>query len=415
MELVRDKLINLYGSEVEVIKNQEKRFARLALNFRESFSTDPKYFFSAPGRTEIAGNHTDHNHGKVIAAGINLDTIAAVSLSDDEIVTIYSEGFNKGWKVNINETEPVEKEKETTAALIRGIAARFNELGFSIGGFNACISSDVMIGSGLSSSASFEVLIGEIFNSLFNENKIDPVEIAKAGQYAENKYFGKPCGLMDQVACAVGGIVKIDFNNPANPVVEKIDLTFGEYSLLIVDTGGNHADLTNDYAAIPTEMKNIAKEFNTDVCRNIDQKTFWEKLNELREKEGDRSVLRAIHFFSENERVDQMIKELAAGSFEEFLNLVKKSGNSSFKYLQNCYSPENVKHQGIVLALLLTEKYLQANPDGVCRVHGGGFAGTIQVILKKELVENYIRFIEPIFGKGSVLNLNIRSTGVIQL
>jgi len=302
-------------------------------------------------------------------------------------------------------------------ALIRGIAARFKDLSYNIGGFNAYCSSDVLPGSGLSSSASIEVLIGTIFNYMFNQGLISPQEIAIIGQYSENKYFGKPCGLMDQMACAVGGIISIDFKNPASPIVAKVNFDFAahNYSLLVVDTGGSHADLTADYAEIPGEMRAVASIFDVEYCREISSDKFYSGIADLRDKVGDRAILRALHFLGDNERVVHQVDALEKKDFKTFLSLVNDSGNSSFKWLQNVYSEKNVQEQGVSLGLALTEKYLAEIKEGAARVHGGGFAGTIQVFLPIDAVEGYVNFLESVFGRDKVLVLSIRSEGTLYL
>ncbi|MCB0730599.1 MAG: galactokinase, partial [Ignavibacteriae bacterium] len=327
------------------------------------------------------------------------------------------EGYDKPFKVNINELFKINTEEGTTSSLIKGIAYKIKELGFKLGGFNAFMTSNVLPGSGLSSSASVEVLIGSVFNVLFNENKIDNKEIAKIGQWAENNYFGKPCGLMDQMACALGGIISIDFEDPQNPNIEKVDYNFDKqnYKLLIVDTGGSHADLTNDYASIPNEMKLIAKFFHKNVCREINYSEFLNEIKEIRKTTGDRAILRAFHFLKENERVHNQFNALQKKDFNQFLKLVNDSGNSSFKWLQNIYSTQNVKEQSVSLALALTEEFISTKGEGACRVHGGGFAGTIQVFLHNDYVSEYKNFIETIFGKGKAQILKIRSQGSICL
>jgi galactokinase len=330
---------------------------------------------------------------------------------------MYSEGYSEPFIVDLSNLSMQKEEKESTSALIRGIAARFNDLKYNLGGFNAYMTSDVLPGSGLSSSASVEVLIGTIFNYLFNEGKIAPEEIAIVGQYAENNYFGKPCGLMDQMTCAVGGIITIDFKEPQHPIVNKVNFDFSsqDYSLIVVDTGGNHADLTEDYAAVPIEMKSIAKELGAQVCRDIEAGELVKQISNLREKVGDRAILRALHFLGDNERVVHQVNALEAGNFKQFLRLVNESGTSSFKWLQNIYTPKNVREQGISLALALTEKYLREIGEGACRVHGGGFAGTIQVFLPNKAIKSYKEMMTSVFGLESVLRLSIRSYGSIHL
>lgn len=400
-----------------VLFKKVERLEKLANKFKQVFQANDLHFFSTPGRTEIGGNHTDHNHGRVLAGSVNLDSIAVAAKVDSSIITIHSEGYSSPFIVNLEQLDKIPVEKETTSALIRGIAARFKQSGFSIGGFNACVTSDVLPGSGLSSSASIEVLIGTIFNYLFNNGKISSQEIAIIGQFAENEYFGKPCGLMDQTTCAVGGIVTIDFKNPQAPLVQKVKFDFAaqNYSLLVVDTGGNHADLTDDYASVPREMKSVAKEFNADVCRNIHYDEFISKIKELRPKVGDRAILRAFHFLGDNARVEKQVNALEQGDFHKFLSLVNDSGNSSFKWLQNIYTTKNIHEQGVSLALAITEKYISEIGAGACRVHGGGFAGTIQVFLPNAAVEKYIRLIESVFGKGKAVALGIRPHGTLYL
>ncbi len=407
----------IYGNETHILAKQKKRFQDLIEKFQKQFSAEYLHFFSTPGRTEIGGNHTDHNHGRVLAASVNLDAIAAVSRTDSGSVVLYSEGYSEPFVVDLNHLNVVEAEKGSTTALIRGIAARFKELGYRIGGFNAYVSSQVLPGSGLSSSASIEVLIGTIFNHIFNEGSIDLETLAIIGQYAENVFFGKPCGLMDQIACAFGGIVTIDFKNPRKPEIQKIDFDFQaqDYSLLVVDTGGNHADLTYEYAAVPAEMKAVAEVLGAKVCREISWDVLFKNLRDLRQKTGDRAILRAMHFIGDNTRVVQQVNALEEGNFQQFLALVNESSNSSFKWLQNIYSTQNVREQGLTLALALSEKYIREIGEGACRVHGGGFAGTIQAFLPNKAVSQYIEMMESVFGSGSVLNLKIRPHGTVCL
>ena len=392
------------------------RYAELYSLYTEKFSAPESfYLFSAPGRTEIGGNHTDHNHGCVLAGSVNLDSAAIVVPTDDDVVNIYSVGYQRPFKVNIKNTQPSEAEKETTAALVRGIAARFSELGYKTGGFNAYITSTVKRGSGLSSSASIEVLIGKIFARLYNEgNEPSAVEIAKIGQYAENVYFGKPCGLMDQTACAVGGVISIDFRDTQNPVVEQVQLDLAKlgYCLAVVDTGGNHADLTDDYASVPREMKAVAAEFGKEVLRDVSMSDILAKAGTLREKISDRAVLRAIHFINDNARVGKQIEYLKSGDFDSFLKCVCESGDSSWEYLQNCMTVKNPSEQGITLAQALTREYCR-NFKFACRVHGGGFAGTIQTFLPESEFEGYLAAMENVFGKNCVTKLSIRSVGAV--
>ena len=409
----RDVFRQIYGQEKTLLEKQQKRYHALIQKFEKLFRQEDWHLFSTPGRTEIGGNHTDHNHGRVLAASVNLDSIAVARKNELNKVILFSEGYAQPFEVDLNRLEQVQEERGTTSALIRGIAFKLSELGYQIGGFNACVASEVLPGSGLSSSASIEVLIGTIFNTLFNDERIPVDELAKIGQFAENRYFGKPCGLMDQLACAVGGIIAIDFENPFEPVIERVGFDFSEknYQLLIVDTGGNHADLIDDYASIPAEMKSVARALGAEVCREIEYDQLLHKTKSLREQVGDRALLRSFHFLWENERVVHQVNSLKSGDFQTFLRLVGESGNSSFKWLQNIFSANNIHEQGMTLALALTEQYLDQIGAGACRVHGGGFAGAIQVFLPKGAVAGYTELMESVLGDDSVLLLNIRSYG----
>ena len=421
MDLDENKLQNalqvVYGKEKAVLDSQIARYNLLVSQHKEQFGDKELHLFSSPGRTELGGNHTDHNHGLVLAASINIDSIAVCSRNDKNVVTIFSEGHDKPFIVKLNDLISKKEEEGTTNALIRGIAYRFAELGFSIGGFNAFITSEVFIGSGLSSSASIEVLIGTVFNALYNGNEISSDQIALAGQYAENNFFGKPCGLMDQMACVVGGIIAIDFKNPQSPLIEKVDFNFESsgYKLIVVNAGGSHEDLTNDYSSIPKEMKSVANSFGKEVCRDIQMDNLLLKIQELRSVVGDRAILRAMHYLEENEKVTKQVEALRKNDFNKYLKLVNQSGDSSFKWLQNIYSPKNVYEQGVSLALAITERYIDGILEGACRVHGGGFAGTIQVFLPVEHVLDYIKLIESVFGTGSARILTIRSAGAVYI
>ncbi len=406
----------LYGERYSK-EAMDKRFQALLDRHKELFgrSEDETMLFSTAGRTELAGNHTDHNLGLVIAGTINLDTIAAVSLRDDSTVIVNSEGFPEV-VVDISDLEVREEEKNTTQSLLRGIAKAFKDRGLKVGGWQANTTTRVLKGSGLSSSAAIEVLCAEIFNNLFNDDVLAPVELAKISQYAENVYFGKPSGLMDQIGCAQGGIVGIDFADNANPVLTPLDVNFEDYGydLVIVDTKGNHADLTGEYAAVPAEMKQVAAYFGADCLRKVDYEEFIEKLPKLREAvSNDRAILRAIHFFDENMRVEAMLDCLKEKDIDGYLYYVEESGNSSFKYLQNVYPAINVREQGLSLALALTEDFLSG--EGACRVHGGGFAGTIQAYIPKELTDDYIDFMDSVFGEGSATVLAIRKRPTCRL
>jgi len=404
-----DASFNLLYGETENAKN---RYIKAVENFVSIYGDKENVrLFSAPGRTEVGGNHTDHQHGCVLAGSVDLDVIAVVSENDENVVRVKSEGYPAD-EININDIKAKSEEKGTSASLIRGVAAAFAENGYKVGGFDAYTTSNVLKGSGLSSSAAFEVLISNVFNGIYNENKADVVSIAKYSQYAENVYFGKPCGLLDQMASSVGGFTYADFNDPKNPIVEKIDIDFNKsgYDLCVVDTGGNHADLTQDYADITEDCAVISKELgNKTHLKDVDEKLFYASIKELRETCNDRAVLRAFHFFNENRRVEEQRQALKNLDFEEFLRLVNASGESSFKYLQNLYSTSNVKEQGLSLAIALTKQFLSGK--GACRVHGGGFAGTIQCYIPKDMVNDYQKMIESVFGEGSFVPLKIRPVG----
>ncbi|MDZ7291978.1 MAG: galactokinase [candidate division KSB1 bacterium] len=413
----RELLAALYGDDVRTIQYQSARYQRLVEQFQQHFGEGDLHLFSSPGRTEIGGNHTDHNHGRVLAASVNLDAIAAAAKTNGNTITVYSDAYPAPFTVALNHLEFNPEEAGTTTALIRGIAARFKALGFQIGGFNACLTSEVMIGSGLSSSAAIEVLLGTILNHLYNDGRIAPETIALIGQYAENNYFNKPCGLMDQLTCAVGGIVTIDFEDPQKPVFKKVNFDFGaqNYSVLVVNTGGSHADLTEDYASVPKEMKSVAQALGKKVCREITMEELLRHVATLRPKVGDRAILRAFHFLADNQRVVEQVQALENGDFQEFLRLVNESGNSSNKWLQNSFTTKAPSEQGITLALALTEDYLKKIGAGACRVHGGGFAGTIQVFLPNEFLEEYVRRMESIFGAQAVSVLKIRPQGTVHV
>lgn len=396
------------------LKFQTERYETAKETFKVLFGKNPNRVFSAPGRSEIGGNHTDHNCGKVLAAGVSLDVIAMVGEIDDCIISIKSEGYNMD-SVNINELDPIADEENTSAALIRGIVKGFVNAGYKVGGFKAYTTSNVLKGSGLSSSAAFEVLICTILNGLFNDGKVQPDEIAKISQYAENVYFGKPSGLMDQTASAFGGFISIDFADSTYFTVDKIDYDFADsgYNLCIVDTKGNHADLTSEYAAIPVEMKSVAEYFGKNYLRSISKEDVLENINKLRRVCGDRAVLRALHFFDDNERVDKEAAALKNGDFDEFLKNIKESGESSFNYLQNIYANSNVKEQGLSIALYMAEDIL--GDEGACRVHGGGFAGTIQAFVPDSKLIEFKNKMERVFGDGTCYVLNIRPVGGVEV
>lgn len=405
----RQRLKDIYVDE-ELLDYQTERYIRALESFEQLYGKKEVEIYSAPGRSEVGGNHTDHQHGKVLATSLNLDAIAVAAKTDTQIITMKSEGYRM-LEVDLSELEPQKKEEGGSKALIRGVAAGLKKEGYEIGGFQAYVTSDVLGGSGMSSSAAYEVLVGNILSGLYNDMKIDSVLIAQVSQYAENKYFGKPSGLMDQMACSVGGLINIDFADPAKPVVKRVDVDFEVYgySLCIVDTKGSHADLTPDYAAVPEEMKKAAAYFGKSILREVDEKEFYREIPKLREQAGDRAVLRAIHFFEENRRVDGQVAALEKGDFEAFKALIKASGDSSFKYLQNVYSSHKLQEQGISLGLAVSEVVLGGR--GVSRVHGGGFAGTIQAFVPNDMVNEYKAAVEGVFGEGACLVLKIRSYG----
>jgi len=413
LNILKSKLHQLYGNDQSVRHYQNNRYSNLLENYYSNFSdSNGLSIISTPGRTEISGNHTDHNGGKVLAASINLDTVVCVSKNESTVI-LKSDKYDDAFQVDLSELNPRPEENGRTSSLIRGIADGFIKHGYKIGGFKGVLTSDVIQGSGLSSSASIEVAIGAIFNSLYNNNEVSPEEIAKIGQYAENIHFGKPCGLMDQLTVAVGGLVKIDFQDNENPVIQKVDFSLSDfnYKLLVVDTGGTHQNLTDDYASIPFEMKQVAIYFGKEKCSQIDLPSLLEHWNEIRKIVTDRALLRAFHFLKENERVDLQVKALQLKNFNQFLSMVNRSGDSSFKYVQNVYSNNDVSEQPLSLALAITEDYIEKIKGGACRVHGGGFAGTIQVFLPQNYTGDFIRQMDEVFGKNSVSLLEIRSYG----
>jgi galactokinase len=404
----------LYGKEKEILEVQKQRYISLLNSFSQHFQKGSVHFFSSPGRTEIGGNHTDHNYGRVLAGAVDLDNIAIAATNGTSAIRIVSSGY-PDITMDIQDLDPKPSEKFTSVSLVRGICARMKELGYSIGGFDACIDGAVPKGSGLSSSASFEVLIGTIISHLFNEGKLDPIVIAKIGQFAENQYFGKPCGLMDQTACSVGGLITIDFKDPSHPIVKKIDFDFqltGCY-LVITDTGGNHADLNEEYASLPTEMKSVASALGAQVLREVSLESIINAIPNLREITGDRAILRALHFQGDNQRVADQVEALEKNDFGSFLKMVVDSGYSSFMYNQNIYPVHNVKEQGVSLALALSEIVLKGK--GAWRVHGGGFAGTIQAFVPSELIETYTKTMTHVFGENACHKLSIRKQGAIKL
>ena len=386
----------------------------LDAGFAAAFEGTPERYFSAPGRTEIGGNHTDHQRGRVLAGAVNLDTVAAVRLNGTGTIRIQSKGYPIS-VVDLTNLTPVASEINSTPALIRGVAARFTEMGCKVEGFDAYCESTVLPGSGLSSSAAFEVLVGTIINHLFFGGKVSQPEIAMIGQYAENVFFGKPCGLMDQTASAVGNLVTIDFFDKENPVIEPVDFDFAScgHALCIIDSGADHADLTDEYAAIPGEIKAVAAYFGKEVLTQIDEKDFYAKLPEIRKACGDRAVMRCIHFYQENARVPQQVAALREGNFDKFLSLVKQSGYSSYMYLQNVIPAGYKAHQDVAVALGLAEHYLQGR--GAYRVHGGGFAGTIQAFVPVDMLDEFVAGMDAALGEGACHVLSIRPQGGVEM
>ena len=384
-------------------------YGELKAKFERQYGRAAEYIFSAPGRTELGGNHTDHQHGLVLAAAVTLDTKAAAAENNDGCIRVISEGYTPV-TVPIDELEKHPEERNTTAALVRGVAAGFLRRGYGVRGFDAYIVSDVLPGSGLSSSAAFEVLIGTVINAL-SGGALSPAEIARIGQYAENEYFGKPSGLMDQTASAVGGIVAIDFADPGAPVITPVEFDFAEcgYALCIIDSGADHAELTEEYAAITNELKAVCRVFGKEHLREVDEHEFYARIAEVRRAAGDRAALRAAHVFNENKRCAVETAALGNGDFERFLQLVSKSGRSSWMYLQNVIPTGSTARQELAFALLLCGKLLGGR--GAFRVHGGGFAGTVQAFVPEDMLEQFRAGIDSVLGAGSCHVLSIRREG----
>ena len=404
-----DEMLKDLYEDASLVDYQKDRYANALDKFVELYGDENVSIYSAAGRSEISGNHTDHQHGCVLAGSINLDAIGVVARQDD-VINVVSDSFNIK-PIYLNDLDKKDEEEGTSEALIRGVVSKLKELGYNIGGFKAFITSDVLVGAGLSSSAAFETIIGTIIDGLYNDMSIDMVTIAKVGQYAENVYFGKPCGLMDQCASSVGALIHIDFKDNDHPVVEKVDVDFSSFhhSLCIVDVHASHADLTDDYAAIPTEMKEVAHFFGKEFLREVSEEEFKAHIPELREKMSDRCVIRALHFFKEDARVEKAVSALKNNDFDTFKSVIKSSGDSSYKYLQNIYSNHDETNQAVSIALGLSEDIL--GNKGVCRVHGGGFAGTIQAFVEDDYVETYKTEIEKYFGEGSCHILKVRKYG----
>ena len=408
-------LTHIYGEAA--IDMQKARYSAAIDEFAAIYGADREItLYSVAGRSELSGNHTDHNCGCVVAASIDLDIIAVASKRDDNVIAIKSEGFPEDVVDFASYNAPVESKFGSSASIIAGMVQGFLKDGYAVGGFDAYTTSNVLKGSGLSSSAAFEDMVGNILSHMYNDGKVDNVEIAKLAQYAENVFFGKPCGLMDQVACAVGGIVAIDFKDPKAPVINKVDfdISAAGYNLCIVNTGGNHADLTDDYASVPAEMKSVAAYFGKSVLREVDEDEFFASIAALRESVGDRAVLRALHFFGENKRVAAQRAALDASDLDAYFVEVLASGKSSFCYLQNVYTTKNLKEQGLSLALCLADGYL-AGKKAAYRVHGGGFAGTIQAYVPMEDVDGFRALMDGVFGEGKCIVLRIRPEGAVRI
>ena len=399
---------------VPALKLCPARKAALDAGFAAAFGGAPERYFSAPGRTEIGGNHTDHQRGRVLAAAVNLDTVAAVRCNGTDTIRILSKGYPMS-TVCLKELTPVPAEVNTTPALIRGVAARFVEMGCPVAGFDAYCESTVLPGSGLSSSAAYEVLIGTILNQMFFDGRVSQPEIAQISQYAENVFFGKPCGLMDQMASAVGNLITIDFFDKEHPAIRQVDVDFSAYghALCIVDSGADHADLTDEYAAVPGEIKAVAAWFGKEVLTQIEEKDFYAAIGALRSACGDRAVMRAIHFYQENARVPQQVAALEKGDFDQFLSLVKQSGYSSYMYLQNVIPAGYKAHQDVAVALALCEHYLAGR--GAYRVHGGGFAGTVQAFVPLDMLDSFVAGMDGALGEGACHVLSIRPQGGVEM
>ncbi len=406
-------IVSLYGEAKKA--SQLERYRHLIDGFNKTFGeSETMAIFSAPGRTEIGGNHTDHQHGKVLAGSVDLDIIAAVAPNEDNIIRIQSEGFGMN-VIELADLSVRESERDSSNAIVRGVAARLSEMGCAVGGFNAYTTSTVLKGSGLSSSAAFEVLLANIINTMYFDGKCTPVELAQIGQYAENVYYGKPSGLLDQMASSVGAMVTVDFADKAKPVVERVDFDFAAtgHALCIIDSGADHADLTDEYAAVPGELKEICAYFGKNVLREVEEADFYAALPELRTKAGDRAVLRAIHIYEDNRRVDREVAALRAGDFDSFLREIRASGLSSWRCLQNVVPAGYKRNQEVAVALTLAENLLAGR--GACRVHGGGFAGTIQAFVPHDMLVRFKSEMERVLGEGSCHVLTIRPVGGIRL
>ena len=402
-------LERIYGSDV---KAEARRYVKVLEGYRDNFGDCEVKLFTSPGRTEVCGNHTDHNHGKVLAGSIDLDCICAAGKNSSGKINIISESFNQSFTIDVEDLSEGPR-YSGTVELTKGILKAFLNEGYQVGGFDAYITSNVIASAGVSSSASYEMLICSILNELFNDGGIDVVRYAHMGKYSENVYWKKASGLMDQMACAVGGLISLDFGDPDHPKVEKVDFDFGKknYDMIIVRTGKGHADLSEEYSSIPGEMKKVAEFFKKTCLRELSEEELIERISEVRSFAGDRAVMRALHFFEENKRVDRAVSALSRDDFEEALGIITESGNSSWKWLQNVYVTGAKKEQGICVALALTEIFLRRIKAGACRVNGGGFAGVIQVFVPREYSSEYVSYIDKALGEGSAIVMKIRNVG----
>ena len=406
-------LTKVYGEEN--LNAEQSRYEHLYSEFVKAFGEGEAEFFTSPGRTEILGNHTDHNHGKVLTGSIAMDTIAAARKNGTSRVRVISENYNQDIVIDLDNMDSTCKCQGTLSLLI-GMFECFKKKGYKVEGFDAYVSTEVIGAAGVSSSASFEMLICAIVNYLSNEGKIDYVEYAKIGQYAEHEYWLKQSGLLDQMACAVGGVITIDFKEEM-PKVEKLDFGYDQlgYNLIIVNTGKGHADLSEEYSSVPVEMKRAAQVMGKEVLADVDEQEFMKNLNKVREEAGDRAVMRALHFFAEQNRVDAAVKAIKEEDYDTFLQCITKSGNSSWKWLQNCYATKDEKEQAVPVALALTELFIEKAGRGYCRVHGGGFAGVIAAILPKDLTAEYVEYMIPYMGKENVYVMQTRQTGAVHM
>ena len=415
---IAEGALSAYTNLYRDLEHQRVRMLEALDSFAQLYGEDRDVaLFSVPGRSEITGNHTDHNLGCVLAGAIDRDIIAVASRNEDGCIRFHSEGYPEN-KVDLSLVDDPKNFREfTSTALVAGMARGFELADYSIGGFDAYSTTEVLKGSGISSSAAFEVMVGNILNHFYNDGNVDNAEIAKIAQYSENVFFGKPCGLMDQMACAVGGFVFIDFADPKNPIVEPIDFSLSDagYSLCIINTGGNHANLNEDYASVPAEMKAVAALLGGEVLRPFKEEDILSHAKEIRERLGDRALLRALHFVRENARVMCAALALKTNDIALFLSMETQSGNSSFKYLQNVYTVKNIEEQGLSLALCLAEQRIREYGYGACRVHGGGFAGTIQAFVRSEYVDEFARGMDAVFGDGASMCLVIRPLGAVKL